>query len=128
MYYALGLDDNLREEGLNIVPRLPDGWSGMEASGYGIYGITEAGRKKVLVDLKYERIGGGYRLKFSAREAVKVGYLRMGPFAEGIKDIKVKNINGYKLKGISGKLFVVIDVDNYVPNGQICKTGRRVSY
>ena len=109
----IGLDDNLRMEGLNAVPRLPKGWNSMNVEGYKVFGITAAGLKSVPVDLKYERITDGWKLEFKADEAIMIHHVRMGPFPKGTKHVNVSGETSCFLKEISDYVFAYVSVDGF---------------
>jgi hypothetical protein len=107
----IGLDDNLRVEGLHIIPRLPNGWTKLEVSGYGVSGITGSGRASASVSLIYEKLQNGWRLFFKADKAIRIGTVRIGPFPAGTHEVTLAGASKCTLKEASGKVFAYIAYD-----------------
>jgi len=112
----IGLDDNLREEGLRIIPRLPMGWNKMTVSDYRVYGITSDGRKTVSVSLTYEKIESGWKLVFSSANAVKTDYIRIGPFSAGTKNVMLTGADQCTIKILSNHAYAYVGIGRYIEN------------
>jgi len=110
----IGLDNNLRDEGMNLVPRLPDGWDIMEVQDYKVYCMTRTDNKLVSVNLNYKRTGSGWELNFNADDDIKIGNVRLGPFSAGKNSIRVKGAEKFLIKEISGKTFVYVEIGNFI--------------
>ncbi len=108
----IGLDDLKPEEGLNIIPRLPNTWVSLEVTNYNVTVITDGKRKNIPLSMKYERTDKGYKLKFNAKKPVKIKTVRFGPFETNIQDIVVKCQYNSRRVEMSGKSFIYVDIDS----------------
>ena len=112
---VLGLDDLCPEEGLRLIPRIPDGWERIETKGYPIAVSTGDGTDSVSADYRYERIPGGYRLSFSGDRPTKLAYLRIGPFDPGTEEVRAEGISEKAILRQRGtRVFAYIDVNTVV--------------
>ena len=106
-----GIDD-LKAGRLNILPRLPEGWTGIKVKKYPVW---QDGERK-WVDMEYIRCGAekegyitalegqaGYGVKI---EGAKWHTLRVGPF--DTQDVRVKGGQVKKISKIQNKYYVYI--------------------
>jgi hypothetical protein len=89
----LGVDDLEPSAGLRLIPRLPAGWRSLSASRYPAVVVLDDQRRRVTLDLRYERVDGGYRLTFQADCRIPKLSVRMGPFPEGAP-VKLVGLRG----------------------------------
>jgi len=79
-----GIDDR-SPKGLALIPRLPNGWSGIEASDWPVqFRDGENGWKRTHIEMSYQRLSGAYRLRMKAREAIPLAMVRIGPFPAAV--------------------------------------------
>ncbi|MCL5291836.1 MAG: hypothetical protein M1548_04805, partial [Actinobacteria bacterium] len=79
--------DNLRSGDVRLVPRLPDGWTGMKVVGYPV----NDGQAKLSFDLKREPTTIDLNIKLSG-QATSTS-IRLGPIPPNAKDVKVVTEN-----------------------------------
>lgn len=109
----LGLDDLRPQEGLCLVPRLPDDFSSMEAEAYPVT-IMEAGvRRQVAVSYRYVRTEKGYKLTLESLEPLQVNRLRFGPFPEGTPGFASCG-EPMEVRQIGGRTFVYVTLNRPV--------------
>lgn len=77
---VLGLDDLQPELGLRLVPRLADGWQGLEVQDYPVVGFCGGQQVRVPVTWRYRRQGDGYAATLTSGCPLRVHSVRIGPF------------------------------------------------
>ena len=77
----IGLDDLDPEGGLNIIPRLPATWNGIEVEDYPVIATDHQGKYlRTRIKYRLDRIENGYRFQLETIDAIKMGQVRIGPF------------------------------------------------
>jgi hypothetical protein len=108
----IGLDDLDLEEGLKLIPRLPDGWERIEVKNYPIAARVNGIISRVNVNLIYSRIDEGFELFFESEKPIKVNLLRIGPFFEDKRDINIVGLSsGASMKTRSSRQFAYISLN-----------------
>ena len=109
----LGLDDLRPQEGLCLIPRLPDDFSGMEAEKYPVTVMEGNQRRQVPISYRYVRTEKGYKLELKSPQLLQVNRVRFGPFPEntpGFAPCKEK----MEERKIGDRLFVYVTLDRPV--------------
>lgn len=77
-----GIDDRTSAAGLTLIPRLPNGWSRIEAHDWPVRVAEPDGRwSRAHIDFTYERQPDqSYRMKFRCDRAIPIASVRIGPF------------------------------------------------
>ena len=77
-----GIDDRANSEGLTLILRLPNGWSGIEAKQWPVRVQTADGLwTRAFIDFRYDRLpAGGYRLRLSSEKPIPFTAIRIGPY------------------------------------------------
>ncbi len=77
-----GIDDRASATGLTLIPRLPIGWSRIEAKSWPIRVAESDGRwTRANIDFSYERLPNHrYHLKLSCDREIPISSVRLGPF------------------------------------------------
>ncbi len=77
-----GIDDRATPSGLTLIPRLPNGWSSIEAKEWPVRVSDSDGLwTRVSIDFRYERLTtGGYRLRMSSQKPLSIASIRIGPY------------------------------------------------
>jgi len=80
----LGIDDRASSAGLTLIPRLPDGWTRIEARSWPVRIAGAAGQwSRAYVDFSYERLPDqSYRLKLNCDRPLSIASVRLGPYLE----------------------------------------------
>jgi hypothetical protein len=71
----IGIDDN-REDGLCLVPRIPNDWTSINVENY----IACVCGNRYSISMRYVRLDGGYELSFQTDKNIPLKYIRIGPF------------------------------------------------
>ena len=77
-----GIDDR-SAAGLSLIPRLPNGWTRIEANQWPVR-VSEANGswKRSYINFSYERLAaGGYRLRMKSEQPLPIASIRIGPYA-----------------------------------------------
>lgn len=106
----IGLDDLNLEQGLHIIPRLPNGWDSIDVQDYKVTCLSGSTKKDIPVSMKYSRIVDGYALSFNAAEPIKINTVRFGPFKAETLDFTVDGAREYEVKSISDSRFVYLPI------------------
>ena len=79
-----GIDDRAISAGLTLIPRLPNGWSSIEAKRWPLRIADSNGNwTRTFIDFRYERLlTGGYRLKMSSDKPLIMESIRIGPYSQ----------------------------------------------
>jgi len=106
----IGLDDLDPEGGLNIIPRLPATWNGIEVEDYPVIAMDHRGKYlRTRIKYRLDRVRDGYQFQVETAEAIKMGQVRIGPFNTN----KIHADNG-KLPGriveLHGRYYVYLDL------------------
>ncbi len=106
----LGLDGRANSDELNIIPRLPEGWESMMVENYKAVVLSEGDQITTLLDFKYQKnIDGQYSLYLKSDNLIDNVQLRIGPFSENTKDVKVSGISKKGiLKEVAGYKFLYL--------------------
>jgi hypothetical protein len=77
-----GIDDRSSSLGLSLIPRLPDGWTKIEAHQWPVRVAHANGLwTRAHIDFNYERRPtGGYRLRMSSDQPLPLATVRIGPY------------------------------------------------
>ena len=77
-----GIDDRANSEGLTLIPRLPNSWSGIEARKWPVRIPDASGLwTRAFIDFRYDRLpAGGYRLSLSSEKPLPFSSIRIGPY------------------------------------------------
>lgn len=77
-----GIDDRATSAGLTLIPRLPNGWSRIEAKDWPVR-VSDANGLciRATINFRYERLAnGGYRLHMSSEKPLAIASIRIGPY------------------------------------------------
>jgi hypothetical protein len=109
----LGLDDCAPVEGLKLIPRLPDGWQGLQAYGAVVMAVDASGCVgRHTVDFDYVRDGTrGYRLRLRGPRPMRIAACRLGPFERGTAQVKVTGATQYRLVERGDRCFAEVTID-----------------
>ncbi len=79
-----GIDDRSSTAGLTLIPRLPNGWSRIEARNWPVRVSGKDGQwKREFIHFIYERKSdNSYRLQLRCDQPIYIAAMRIGPFAE----------------------------------------------
>ncbi len=77
-----GIDDRATSTGLTLIPRLPNGWTSIEAKNWPVRVAAENGLwERTLISFHYERLpSSGYRLHMSSEKPLSIASIRLGPY------------------------------------------------
>ena len=77
-----GIDDRANSSGLTLIPRLPDGWSSIDAKKWPVRVVDAGGHwTRAFIDFRYDRLpGGGYRLHMRSEKPLPIASIRIGPY------------------------------------------------
>lgn len=109
----IGLDDLNPENGLNIIPRLPESWQNIEVKAYPVIAINGSGKSiRSNVNYNYKKIEDGFEFSMQTDSVLKLGKLRMGPF--NTKQIKVMDGKiPCQLVTLRDQTFAYLDLSGY---------------
>lgn len=77
-----GIDDRATSTGLTLIPRLPNGWSSIEAEQWPVRVADANGIwTRAWIDFRYDRLpAGGYRIHMSSEKPISISSIRIGPY------------------------------------------------
>ncbi len=77
-----GIDDRASSAGLALIPRLPNGWSSIEAKKWPVRVADANGNwTRTTIDFHYNRLpAGGYRLHMNSEKPLSIASIRIGPY------------------------------------------------
>ena len=77
-----GIDDRATSSGLTLIPRLPNGWSSIEAKEWPVRTATADGRwMRSTINFRYQRLPtGGYHLHLTSPQPITLAKIRIGPY------------------------------------------------
>ncbi len=90
----IGIDDN-RPDRLRLIPRLPEGWSGISAADYPVLVDTRNGPELAVLKYTVEKTGKRMAIEAIADKPLPYTEIRFGPFSVFPKSYKV-TVNGKK--------------------------------
>jgi hypothetical protein len=117
---VLGLDDLDPEQGLKLVPRMPDRWQSLEADGYKVAAYVDCNLSMLPVHFYYKRMENGYKLGFECSVPVKMAYIRVGPFAYDMTNVRVEGVDtGIQIQKLAGRCYVSIKLDREIKDLEV---------
>ncbi len=78
-----GIDDRAKSAGLTLIPRLPNGWSSIEAKKWPVRVADANGLwTRASIDFRYDRLPtGGYQIQMRSEKPLPIASIRIGPYA-----------------------------------------------
>lgn len=109
----IGLDDLNPENGLNIIPRLPETWQSINVQKYPVVAVDNNGNS-LRADLKYlyKRIKNGFEFTLDVKNAIKLDKMRMGPFKNDQIAVSGNKVP-YQLKILRDQTFAYFDLSGF---------------
>ncbi len=115
MRLVIGLDDLSREGKLKIIPRLADTFDGIDVKDFTLHLMKRGAVRRQRCAYAYFRTENGYRLIFSPESSVEIDYIRFGPFACDIRDLKISGAGGVvRVEEIAGRKYAFLHLDKEV--------------
>ncbi len=105
-----GADDLQPARGLALVPRLPDGWTGLRAQSLPVTVVADGATTQVNARLEFRRTAkGGFQMKAEFERPVGVRSARFGPFAAAQTAFEVKGDGRFeKAMEVNGRSYAYI--------------------